>query len=73
MHLKDLSIEVAILMEEVSYVLNNVEIDDEKVHFFFRNLTHMVYKSKNLTSEYDEVKQLSSFLWNVFCLILSTT
>ena len=64
--LKDLLVELEILMHEVRYVLDNVDIDDPKVFSFFKRLSQAVYKLKNFTLEYDDVKQLSGFLWDIF-------
>lgn len=64
--LKDLLVELEILMNEVSYVLNNVNIKDPEVFSFFKRLSQAVYKLKNITMEYDDVKQLSQFLWELF-------
>ena len=65
-HLKDLLVELEIFTNEVAYVLNNVEINDPDVFSFFKRLSQTVYRFKNSTLEYDEVKQLSGFLWDLF-------
>jgi hypothetical protein len=64
-HLKDLLVELEILMNEVSYVLSNVKINDVNVMFFFKNLSQTVYKLKNTTIE-DDLSQLFRFLWMLF-------
>ncbi len=64
--LKDLLVELEILMNEVSYILNNVNVEDPNVFSFFKRLSQEVYKLKNTTMEYDDVKQLSHFLWELF-------
>jgi hypothetical protein len=64
--LKDLLVEFEILLNEVTYVLNNVNIEDPNVFSFFKRLSQAVYKMKNTTLEYDDVKQLSGFLWELF-------
>ncbi len=64
--LKDLLVELEILMNEVSYVLNNVNVEDPNVFSFFKRLSQAVYKLKNTTMECDDVKQLSQFLWQLF-------
>lgn len=64
--LKDLLVELEILKYEVSYVLNNVNIEDPNVFSFFKRLSQAVHKLKNTTLEYDDEKQLSQFLWELF-------
>lgn len=65
-HLKELLVELEIFMNEVAYVLNNVEINDPNVFSFFKRLSQAVHRLKNSTSEYEDVKQLSRFLWELF-------
>jgi hypothetical protein len=65
-HLKELLVAMEIFMNEVSYVLNNVEINDPNVFSFFKRLSQAVHKMKNSTLEYEDVKQLSGFLWDLF-------
>ena len=64
--LKDLLVEFEILLTEVTYVLNNVNIEDPDVFFFFKRLSQTVNKMKITTLEYDDIKQLSQFLWELF-------
>lgn len=64
--LKDLLVELEILMNEVSYVLNNLSIEDSEIFSFFKRLSQAVYKLKNTTMEDDDIKQLSRFLWELF-------
>ena len=65
-HLKQLLVELEIFMNEVAYVLNNVEINDPDVFSFLKRLSQTVYMYKNSTLEYVEVKRLSGFLWQLF-------
>jgi hypothetical protein len=64
--LTDLLVELEILLNEVTYVLNNVNIENPDVFSFFKRLSQAVYKLKTTTLEYDDVKTLSRFLWEVF-------
>ncbi|MHB8483203.1 MAG: hypothetical protein ACYDBV_10820 [Nitrospiria bacterium] len=64
--LKDLLVELEVLMNEVAFVLNNVKIDDRNVFSFFKRLSQTVYKLKNTTLEYEDIKNLSKFLWELF-------
>ena len=64
--LQDLLVEFEILLNEVTYVLNNANIEDPNVFSFFKRLSQTVYKMKNTTLDYDDVKHLSGFLWELF-------
>ena len=64
--LRELLVELEILLNEVTFVLNNVYINDQNVFSFFKRLSYSVYKLKNTTSEYDDLKRLASFLWELF-------
>ena len=65
-YLNDLLVEVELLADEISYVLNNIAIDDEEVHFFFKRLSTHVYRLKN-ASIYtsDHAKYLGNFVWEL--------
>lgn len=64
--LKELLVELEILMNEIAFVLNNVNIDDQNVFSFFKRLSQAVYKLKNSTLEYYDTNQLSQFLLELF-------
>jgi hypothetical protein len=62
----DLLLELELLAQEVSYVLNNVNIQDPNVHAFFKRLSeHIVRLRNSSTYSYDQVKYLGSFLWEI--------
>ena len=63
--LQELLVEFEILLNEVTYVLNNVTIEDPNVFSFFKRLSQTVYKMKNTMLDYDDVKHLSRFLWEL--------
>ena len=64
--LKLLLVELEILMHEVRYILENVNIEDRKAFSFFKRLYQAVYRLKNSTPEDGDVRQLSGFLWDIF-------
>jgi hypothetical protein len=64
--IKKLLVELEILLHEVTFVLNNVYINDKNVFFFFKQLSQSVYKMKDSTVEYDDIKNMTSFLWQIF-------
>lgn len=64
-HLKDILVVLEIFMNEVAYVLNNVNINDPKVFAFFKRLSQAVYQLKNSNLGYDEIKPLDHFIWEI--------
>jgi len=62
----DLLLEMELFSSEVAYVLNNVSIQDSKVHAFFKRLSEHIYRLKNASVySYDQVKYLGGFLWEI--------
>jgi hypothetical protein len=65
-YLNDLIVEIELLANEISYVLNNINIDDDEVHSFFKRLSTHVYKLRRCTVyTYDHVKYLGNFIWEI--------
>ena len=64
--LKDLLVEFEVLLREVTYVRNNVNIENPNVFSFFQRLSQAVYRMKNTTLEYEEKKLLLRFFWELF-------
>jgi len=64
--LNDLLVEMELLTNEISYVLDNVEIADEKIMTVFKSLSSHVYKLKTASVfSYDQVKYLGNFMWGI--------
>jgi hypothetical protein len=63
--IKEILIELEILLNEVTFVLSNVYIDDPNVFSFFKRLSQSVYKLKNSSLEYDDLRKLTDFLWQL--------
>ena len=55
---------IQLLREEISYVLNNIEIDRDDVFEFLKQLGMQTYWLKDSSSDYDGIKRLSGFLWS---------
>lgn len=66
--LKDLLVQLDILRDEVSFVLNNIEINDKNVFLFFKRLSKAVYgyRLRDINIDYNEKKVLMGFLWELF-------
>lgn len=66
--LKDLLVQLDILSDEASFILNNTEINDENVLSFFKLILQSVYgyRIEGINMDYDEKKALMNFLWELF-------
>lgn len=63
-YITDLLVEVDILSNEFTYVLNNTEIDDQELFEFCKRLLNYVYRLKNQSSYTDDhVKYLGKFIF----------
>jgi hypothetical protein len=65
-YLSELRIHLEILREELSFVLNNIDIPKDEPFEFVKGLSAAIYSKKDVTLGYDETKPLALFLWNVF-------
>lgn len=65
--INDLLVEMDLLWQEISYFLNNVEIDSDDAHAFFKRFSAHIYKLKHSSVyTHDHVKYLGNFIWEVF-------
>ena len=64
--LRDILNELEILREEILYVLNNIDVHDEEVFKFLKRFSHAIFKIKHVDPEYDDIKSLCGFLWEIF-------
>lgn len=64
--LQELLIELEMFLNEVAFVLSNVDIRDRDTFLFFKRLSEAVHRLKNCTLDYDDVKHLGGFLWELF-------
>lgn len=67
--IKAILIEKSIVLKKthsINELKNNIKIDDHDVIAFFKRLSRAVYRLKNSSLEYDDVKQLDRFLWELF-------
>lgn len=65
-YLGDLYVEFQLLSDEISFVLNNIDIDDDRVASFFHNFFSHTYRLRNSSvfSE-DQAKYFGNFLWEI--------
>jgi hypothetical protein len=63
--LKTLVVELEILMQEIHFTLSAIDVQDPRAFQFLKHLSKIIYRSKNWTTEYDEVKSMMRFLWSL--------
>lgn len=64
--IRDLVKQMAILRDEVAFVLNNVDIPGEAPFAFLKRLERIIYSRSDVTNDYDDKKSFLRFLWEVF-------
>lgn len=65
-HLRDLLTSMEIFRDEVLFVMNNLDIPEEDTYEFLKRLSNIIYRLKDSSIGYDEIKPLSRFLWEIF-------
>lgn len=58
--------ELDLFRGELDYALTTVEVADEKVFSFLRNLTQVLQRSRHWSDREDQLKPLSQFMWSMF-------
>lgn len=64
--IKKLLVQFEILSKEVDFFINNIGLIDEEVFAFLKRLKIAIYSLKKTSGDYDEIRMLSSFLWELF-------
>ena len=65
-YLQDLLFEMELLASEVTYVLNNTLIHDERVHRSMKHLNENIHRLKNSSVySHDPIKYVGNFLWGI--------
>jgi len=64
--LREIQQELAILRDEILYVLNSIDVHDDRVFTFLNRLSHAIYPLKDIEPEYDDIKHIAGFLWEMF-------
>jgi len=54
------------LIAEVRFTLIAVDVENQEVFYFLKNLAAVLYRARNCAPEYDGVKSLLSLMWSVF-------
>lgn len=58
--------ELDLFRGELDYTLTAVEVTDEEVFVFLRNLTEVLQRSRHWSDREDQLKPLSQFMWSMF-------
>jgi hypothetical protein len=58
--------ELDLFRGELDYALTAVEVSDERVFSFLRNLTEVLQRSRHWSDREDQLKPLSQFMWSMF-------
>lgn len=58
--------ELDLFRGELDYALTTVEVADEEVFSFLRNLTQVLQRSRHWSDREDQLKPLSQFMWSMF-------
>lgn len=65
-NIKSLIVEFEILIAEVRFTLIAVDVENQEVFDFLKDLATVLYRARNCSPEYDGVKSLLRLMWSVF-------
>jgi hypothetical protein len=65
-YLQALITKMEILRDEISFILNNVDIPDDAPFKFLKRLSAAIFSMRGTTLDYDSTKSFARFLWSVF-------
>lgn len=54
------------MSQEIDFLLNNMSINDKEVFAFLKRLKITINSLEKSTLEYDDLKRLSIFMWELF-------
>lgn len=63
--LRQLVLEVEVLLGEFQYAIAAIDIRDPEVHVFMKRMSSALYRAKNWSSDYDGIKQVLGFFWQL--------
>src|SRR5262249_16128614 len=65
-YLKELIKRMELFRDEITFVLNNVDIPGDEPFKFLKRLSAAIYSLQDTTLGYDQTEPISLFLWDVF-------
>ena len=63
--IRTLLVEVEVFMNELHYTLAAIDVKEPKAFELLKRLSHILYRSKNWSTEYDDVKGMLGFMWSL--------
>lgn len=63
---REILFNLVILKDEISFVLNNIPIHDDKIFVFLKNLSQTIYYLEGADFKNDDLKIFMSFMWQLF-------
>ena len=63
--IKTLVVELEILMSEFQYTMSAIDVADENAFAFFKRISQVIYRSRNWSAEYDDVKSILGMMWSL--------
>jgi hypothetical protein len=63
---KSLIVEFEIFIAEVRFTLTVVDVENQEVVAYMKNLANILYRARNCSPEYDSVNSLLNLMWSVF-------
>ena len=60
--IRTLVVEVEVFMNELHYTLAAIDVKEPKAFELLKRLSHILYRSKNWSTEYDDVKGMHGFI-----------
>ena len=65
-YLKELVKRMEIFRDEISFILNNVDIPSDEPFEFLKRLSAAIYSIRDTSLEYNDTKSFARFLWEIF-------
>jgi hypothetical protein len=65
-NMKSLIVEFEILIAEVRFTLIAIDVENQEVFDFLKDLATVLYRARNCSPEYDSVKSLLGLMWSLF-------
>jgi hypothetical protein len=63
--IRTLVVEVEVFMNELHYTLAAIDVREPKAFELLKRLSHILYRSKSWSTEYDDVKGMLGFMWSL--------
>lgn len=62
----DIILDFKILEDESRFVLNNLEIEDERIYVFLKMISKITYTLRSYNPKTDDIKYIMLFIWQIF-------